>query len=145
VLRDDNVVLDPDASPAFEVQPRLDSDYVAGCERVLRLARHPGRLMHLEAEAVPESVAEQSGEWAALDDISGRCVGVDSGLAGPDRFEPSLLSGGDDRVRVAQVFVERSRSEGARVVRGVAPDRAAGVDDHRLAATDLSVGCPAVR
>src|SRR5436305_800684 len=50
-----------------------------------------------------------------------------------------------DFVRVAQVAVECPRRKGACVVRCIAVDRATGVDDHRLPATDLTIGCASMR
>src|SRR5690348_6991267 len=42
-LDDGDVVLDPDAGAALQVDPRLDGDHVAGRERVRGLRRHPRR------------------------------------------------------------------------------------------------------
>lgn len=50
-----------------------------------------------------------------------------------------------NRVGLAQVFLERAGRERARVVRGIAPNGAARVDDHRLASADLTAGRATVR
>src|ERR671937_1949291 len=54
---DDDEVFDPHPADAFEVDPRLDGDDVAGCERVARLARQARCLVHLYPDPVPEAVA----------------------------------------------------------------------------------------
>ena len=62
VVRDDDVVLDPDAEPAREVDARLDGDDVAGGERVGALGGEPRRLVDLQPEPVAEAVAERARE-----------------------------------------------------------------------------------
>src|SRR5436309_4869317 len=57
-VADGDVVLDPDARPALQVDPRLDRDDVAGGQRVGGFRRHPRRLVHLEPEPVAEPMAE---------------------------------------------------------------------------------------
>src|SRR5215210_1044369 len=82
---DDDVVLDPDAGSALEVDTGLDGDDVPGRQRVRRLRRHTWRLVHLETEPVTETMAERPGERRLVDDATRGCVGVDAGDAGANR------------------------------------------------------------
>src|SRR3954463_16544067 len=91
VLGHDHVVLDPDPEAALEVDAGLDGDDVARRERVGALRREPRRLVDVEAEAVPETVAERAREVAALDDVPRGRVDLHTALAGADRVEPRLL------------------------------------------------------
>ena len=81
----------------------------------VRLGREPRRLVDVEAEAVPEPVAERPGERARLDDAARGRVGLDARHAGPDRVERRLLRGEHDLVRLAHLAVERRRSANVRV------------------------------
>src|SRR4051812_39427256 len=125
VLRDDDEVLDPDAAFVGEVDPRLDGDDVARAEGVRRLAAQPRLLVHLEAHAGAEPVAELVAEAGLVDHRAGRCVRVDPGGPGPGALEPGLLALEADRVGVLQPVGERAGREGARAVRAVAVDQRA--------------------
>src|SRR5919198_1180243 len=138
VRRHDDVVLDTDAADAFEVDARLDGDDVGRRERVLRFRRHPGRLVHLEPEAVTETVAECAFEVGCVDDRARDAVGLDTAQAAANPLQRSLLRFDDDGVGVVQAVRERTGGVRARVVGRVAVDRTAGVDDDRLAAADLA-------
>src|SRR3954469_2812727 len=85
---DDHQVFDPDPAQALEVDARLDGDDVARRERVARLARETWRLVHLEPYAVAEAVAEVRTEAGGFDLVARRSVGVDTGDARTDGFEP---------------------------------------------------------
>src|SRR5581483_7041833 len=87
VLGDDDVVLDADAEPALDVDPRLDGDDVARRQRVVRLGREPRRLVDVEAETVPEPVAELALEVARVDDAARERVRLDTGDPGADAVE----------------------------------------------------------
>src|SRR5262249_42121017 len=67
VVRDDDEVLDADAAEAGEVDARLDGDDVASLERARILGVQVRQLVHLQAEAVPEAVAEERAEAGRLD------------------------------------------------------------------------------
>src|SRR3954453_1720862 len=81
VLRDHDVVLDPDAEAALEIDARLDRDDVAQDERVGRLRREARRLMAVEAQAVPEPMAERSLERRRVDHVARERIRLDTGDA----------------------------------------------------------------
>src|SRR5919206_5183353 len=66
---DDDVVFDPNAAAAFEVDPRLDGHDVAWLERVGRFSRQPRRFVNLQAETMAQAVAECAVEAGRVDDV----------------------------------------------------------------------------
>src|SRR2546428_13449476 len=78
VLRDHDVVLDPDPGATLEVDPRLDRDDVSRLQRVSRLAREPRDFVDVEPETVSETMSELPGELALVDDAPGGSVRVDA-------------------------------------------------------------------
>src|SRR4051794_8660750 len=144
-LAHDDEVLDPDPAQALEVDPRFDGHDLALGERVARLAAEARRLVHLEAEAVAEPVAEVLAEAGLLDHLAGAQVGVDSAGAWADRVERGQLRSEAHVVGLLQAIGKRARRERARAVRVVGADPGARVDYDGLAGLDLSVRGPAVR
>src|SRR6266700_769141 len=145
VFRDDDEVLDPDAAFTRKVDPGLDRDDVAGRERVGRFAAQSRRLVHLDADAVAEAVAELLAEAGAVDHRSGGRIGVDAARARADALQPRLLALEADSVGVLQPVGQRAGCEGAGAVGAVAVDERAGIDNHGLAGLNLTLGWPAVR
>src|SRR4051794_5044346 len=144
IFRDDDVVLDPDAEAALEVDARLDGDDVARDERVGRLSREARRLVDVEAETVAEPVAERALERRRVDHVARERIRLDTGDAGADAVESGLLRGEHDVVRLPHLAVDTAGGERARVVRGVTVDDAAGIDDDELAPADHAVARAAV-
>src|SRR5205085_10999569 len=130
---------------AVGVDARLDRDDVAGHEDVARLAGKPRALVDVEAETVAEAVPHRAVELALVDDAARERVGVDAGEAGADAVERALLREQNGVVRLLGLAVERAGRERARVVGGVAADRAAGVDDDELAGADRAFSRARVR
>src|SRR6202042_178004 len=58
VLGHEHEILEPDATVALPVEPRLDRDDVAHLQFVLRGEAQTGLLVYLEPDAVTESVEE---------------------------------------------------------------------------------------
>ena len=101
--------------------------------------------MDVEAEPVPEAVAERARERARVDDAARERVRVDAGDAGADAVERRLLRAQHGVVRLLRLAVDRPGRERPRVVGRVAADRRARVDDDELAGADLAVACTRVR
>src|SRR5438045_4317170 len=138
--RDDDVVLDADPRAAFEIDPRLDRDDIACGQRVGRLGRHARRLVHLEAQAVAQTVTEGAGEGCPVHDAPCRSIRVDAGDPRPHCIEAGLLGGQHDLVGLLDHAVDGARDKGPGVVGGVAVHEAARGDHERLAGADLALG-----
>src|SRR5262249_23650600 len=103
VVGDDDEILDADAADAGEVHAGLDGHDVAGRQRARVLDVQPRRLVHLQAEAVTETVTEERAEAGGLDDVPRDPVDGDAVGARPNRAEPGELSFENDVVGVAQL------------------------------------------
>src|SRR3954452_4995160 len=101
--------------------------------------------MHVEAEAVPEPVAERTREVAVLDDAPRRGVRIDPPYPGPNRLQPGLLSREHDVVRLPHLSLQLARGERPRVVRDVATHVRPGIDPHQLTGLDDPVAGARVR
>src|SRR5262249_9716090 len=150
VVPDDDQVLDPHAAEALEVDARLDRDGHAGLDDVLDARAHPGALVDLEADAVPQAVAEGLAQAGRLDPVARHGVELAAGHARPDRRDGGSLGIQADLVRALELRRDVPGGEGPRAVRGIAIDERPHVDDDqralgdRLGARD-GVGTGAVR
>jgi len=95
--------------------------------------------VHLEADAVPEPVAEVLGVAAVVDDRARDRVYLAAARARADRRERLALGAQDELVDRAVARVELTGREGARAVRGVAVQLRAPVDDDQRAAVVVLV------
>src|SRR5215217_7716661 len=139
VVRHDHEVLDPDAALPREVDARLHADDVSRLQRVLALRSQHGRLVDHQAHAVAEPMAERARELAGVDPVPRHTVDIAAVRARVDGLERRELRLEADRVRIAERRGERTRRERARAVRAVAVDRAARIDDDRLAGLDRAL------
>src|SRR6476659_2330970 len=91
VLADDDQVLDPDAKAARQVDAGLDGGDLPRGEDVVGALREPRALVDLEADPVPERVAEVLAVPGAVDHPAGSAVDVLALDPGGDRLQPGLL------------------------------------------------------
>src|SRR5438128_11594441 len=122
ILRDHDVVLDPDPGATLEVDPRLDRDDVSRLQRVSRLAREPRDFVDVEPETVSETMSELPGELALVDDAPGGGVRVDAADPRSNGIQAGLLRCENDGVGLLDVPGEWPRRERPRVIRRVALD-----------------------
>src|SRR3954470_2519920 len=127
LLPDDREVLDANAAEARHVDPGLDRDDVPGLERVRRLRRQARRLVDLQADAVPEPVAELLAVAGLVDDPARDRVGLHPRHAGANLRERRLLRLAADVVDPPQLLRKRTRGERARAVGAVAVELRAEV------------------
>src|SRR5436190_6484134 len=116
VVGDDDQVLDPDAAPPLEVDARLDRDHVALRERVGRRLRQPRRLVDVDADAVPEPVAEVVAEAGFRDHVARGRVGARAVDARARRLQPAQLRLEADVVGALQLAGQRAGRERPRAV-----------------------------
>jgi hypothetical protein len=88
---DEDVVFNPDTSPAREIHTRLHGNDHAGPQLGLLADRHSRRFMNLQAGAVAQAVTEGFPETCALDNLSRHGVDLLTCLAGADRVNCSEL------------------------------------------------------
>src|SRR3954453_15051085 len=111
---DDDEVLDSDAAAAWQVDPRLDPEDLAGLGRVPRAGAEHRRLVDPEADPVAEAVTELVAvagrlDSPACDRVDGVTVRSCSSLS-----ERRLLRVETDCVDPLQLLVQVFRCEGAR-------------------------------
>ena len=140
-----NEVLDADAAETREVDAGLDGDDVAGDKRCLtHLGIEPRGLVHLQADAVTEAVAEAIAEPRLLDDRAERQRSTAIALGTGNGRPPAKRVAHQQNhvVCLLELRGQRYRHKRARAVRAVAVDAAAGIDHDRLPHLD-SGGRPA--
>ncbi len=136
---DGHEILDPDAALARQVDAGLDRHDVAGLQHVRRLRAEDGRLVDLDADAVPEPVTEGLAEAGRLDRSAGRRVRVAARDARTDGSEPRELGLETERVQVGQPLRDLADRERPGAVRAVAVEHAARVHDDEHALRDRAV------
>src|SRR5262249_54708239 len=145
VLADDAEVLDAAAAEAFEVDARLDRDDVAGLERVGRLGGQPRCLVHHQADAVAQAVAEVPTEPGGGDRVPREGIRLDARHPPLDARAGPLLRLETHVVGLAQRPWKPARGHGARAVAAVAVDARAPVDGDERAAVDDAIRGARVR
>src|SRR5438105_2567228 len=141
----DHQVLDPYPEATREVDARLDRDHVAGEQRPVRALGQAGALVDLDADPVPEAVAEMLAVAPSVDHRP--CHGVDLATAGArlHRLDTGELGAEHQLVDVPRLRPGLPRRERPRAVRAVAVELGAPVDNDQLAFADRNVSRPGVR
>ena len=145
VFRDEHEVLDADAALAGEVDPRLDGDDVAGLEHVGRLGAQRRGLVDLDADAVPEPVAERLAEPGCVDQRARGRVGVNATHSRSDGLQARELCFQTERVDLRQPLGDLAHRERPRAVRAVAVDDATRVDHDEHTLLDRAIPGHGVR
>src|SRR5437016_3383032 len=97
-LGHDDVVLDSDAAPAWDVNSRLDREDHAGCDYDLATLAEPHAIVDRAADRVSQSVAEVLLVSGSRDEVARHGIDCLAVSAGNDRFESALLGFEHDRV-----------------------------------------------
>ena len=87
VAGDQNIVLDPYAAPAGDINARLDGHNHAGLQHGLIFHGKPGRLVDQQAHAVPQSMAEAAAVTGFGDNAAGNGIDVVAHCARPDGID----------------------------------------------------------
>src|SRR5215813_10762244 len=115
-VRDDDEILDPDAAALREVDTGLARDDVAGGERLVGVLIDVRQLVHEEADAVTEPVAEGLAETRLVDDAARGTVGVGRGRPRTDGGQPRGLRLVADPVRNVELVGKRPGGERPRAI-----------------------------
>src|SRR6266576_7189655 len=129
----DNIVLDPDAAPAGDVDARFDREHHAILEHRVRTRIETRVLMRLETEAVADPVEELLAVTAALDHAPRSGVDIPRSDTGAHRGNRGVMSGEDQLVDIALLRRRFSDDRHPRRVRLVASERRAEVEQYEVA------------
>ena len=132
------IVLDAHAAPIRPIDPRHYRHHRTFGERPVRGLREPGRLMHLQPEAMAQAVSEQIPKTALLNVVSGECVGIPARHAGPNVCRRALIGDANDFIETALLLAGAPYYRGARDVSTVTTYFRAKIEQKKIAMRDLS-------
>src|SRR5579859_635776 len=117
----EDVVLDPHASFAGQVDARLDGYDHARAEFFFAADfAHGGKFVDFTTDAVPEAVAEFLAEAGAVDDVAGDLVGLAGGDAGAEERDGGGLGFVDDLVDLFDLTADSADHERAGQIAAIA-------------------------